>query len=266
MKRRQPRKFFILTDIEGVACVSSWSQTREPSNVNKIFAMDLLAREVNAAVQGILDVEPRAVIHVLDGHGYLGINANLLHPRAELLLGRFPNPKAGLDESFDAMLFVGQHAMAGTPDAPLCHTYSSREVKSYHLNDEEIGEFGCRTLLAASLGVPTIFLSGDDKAAAEAEAFQPGIVTVTTKIGGGVEWARHLAPVTARQRIRVGVQKAVRRLRRKGFALVKRKPPYELVIALLDGANPGPLLKRGGKRVRGNKVVFRSRSLLDLPI
>ncbi|MFZ4693587.1 MAG: M55 family metallopeptidase [Verrucomicrobiia bacterium] len=261
------QKFYLLTDLEGPAGVSLWSQTREPSNVNKLFAMNLLTEEVNAAVAGILDVHPRAEVHVLDGHGAMGINAGRLHPWAKLWLGQFPDRLAGLDSSYRAVLFVGQHAMAGTPDAPLCHTYSSREVESYQLNGEKIGEFGCRTLLAASVGVPVIFLSGDDKAVAEAKAFLPSLETVTTKTGGGVQWALHLSPTESRALIRRGVRKAVKALARgRSSPLPERKAPYELVVTLLPGAQVEALVKRGGRRVGRNKVVFRSKSLLDLPI
>jgi len=264
---KRPLKFYILTDLEGPAGVSLWSQTRESSNVNKIFAMNLLTEEVNAAVTGILDVHPGAVVHVLDGHGASGINADRLHPRANLFLGTWSNPLAGLDKTYSAVMFLGQHAMAGTPNAPLCHTYSSRAIQSYHLNGEVIGEFGCRTLLASSLGVPTIFLAGDDKAVDEARAFVRGIVTVSTKIGMGVQWALHLSPRESRRKIRAGVKHAIARLKRGGeFSLPTRKPPYTLEVALLEGIDPKPWIKRGGKRMGKSKVVFRSRSLLDLPI
>lgn len=265
--RKQPPKFYILTDLEGVAGVSSWTQTREPSNVNKLAAMDLLTEEVNAAVAGILDVHRRAEIHVLDGHGYAGINPNHLHQRANLLLGRWPTRAAGLDATYSAVLFVGQHAMAGTPNAPLCHTYSSREVTSYRLNGEEIGEFGCRTLLAASMGVPTIFLSGDDKAVAEARAFVPQIETVTTKRGLGIEWAMHRSPQEVRREIRANVRRVVGKLKRgQKFPLPKRKPPYELKVTLLPQVDSKTWIARGGKRHGKSGVIFRSNSLLDLPI
>ena len=154
--------------------------------------------------------------------------------------------------------------MAGTPNAPLCHTYSSREVKSYHLNDEEVGEFGCRVLLAASVGVPTIFLSGDDQAVAEARAFLPGIVTVTTKTGLGIEWALHRSPQESRRRIRQSVRQACHKPLPK--TLPHRDPPYALKVTLLEGVNPKPWIARGGKLIRRGVLEFRSNSLLDLPI
>lgn len=264
-------KFYILTDLEGPAGVSSWSQTREPADVNKLLAMDLLTSEVNTAVTAIFGVRPRAEVHVFDGHGFGGINANRLHARAQLFLGRAPDPLAGLDASYRAMLFIGQHAMAGTPDAPLCHTYSSRDVASYVLNGVEIGEIGCRTLLAASVNVPVIFLSGDDKAVAEAKAFQPGIETVTTKLGGGIEWALHLSAAESCAQIRRAVRRAVMRLPRKkstirGERFDRFKPPYQLVINLVTGANADAYLKRGGRLQGETSVVFKGDSLLDLPI
>jgi D-amino peptidase len=154
--------------------------------------------------------------------------------------------------------------MAGTPDAPLCHTYSSRTVQWYELNGERIGEFGCRTLLAASARVPTIFLSGDDKAVAEAEVFLPGIETVTTKIGGGIERVLHLSAAESQRLIREGVRRAVKR--RGKIRLRRATPPYKLVITLLPGADPKPYLDEGGRMTGKSKVVFRSSSLLDLPI
>ena len=65
-------KIYILTDLEGVAMVSRFSQTRE-EGPQKQAAMRLLTQEVNAAVDGILDVDADAEIVVWDGHGTGGL-------------------------------------------------------------------------------------------------------------------------------------------------------------------------------------------------
>ena len=54
-------KIYILTDLEGPAMVSRFNQTRE-EGPQKQVAMKLLTWEVNAAIDGILDVDPRADI------------------------------------------------------------------------------------------------------------------------------------------------------------------------------------------------------------
>src|SRR5581483_6318758 len=128
-------KIYIMTDLEGPAGVNRWIQTREGETPEKAAAMLLLTGEVNAAIEGIRDAAPEAEIVVLDGHGTGGLAFAQLHPAARSIMhGRGLRAPYGLDTSFDAVFFVGQHAMAGTPDAPLCHTYSSRHIEYYKLN------------------------------------------------------------------------------------------------------------------------------------
>ena len=187
-------KYYVMTDLEGPAGVNRWAQTREGETPEKAAAMRLLTAEVNAAVDGLRDADPNAQIVVWDGHGAGGgLVFEELHPDMTVVLhGKGMGAPHHLDATFDALLFVGQHAMADTPDAPLCHTYSSRTVSHYKLNGTLVGEIGCVAAMAGSLGVPVLFLSGDDKACAEARALIPGVVTVETKQGLGVELALHL--------------------------------------------------------------------------
>ncbi len=111
-------------------------------------------------------------------------------------------PTYYLDASFDALFFLGQHAMAGTGAANLAHTYSSASIERYLLNGIEMGEFGCRAALAGAVGVPTVFVSGDDKMMAEARALVPGIYGAQVKVGLAPQMALHMAPEDARDLIR----------------------------------------------------------------
>jgi D-amino peptidase len=257
-------KFYILTDLEGAAMVSRWDQTREPDAPGKPLAMKLLTWEVNAAIDGILDVDPDADIIVWDGHGTGGIDILEFHPQARLISRGPIRPPYYLDESFDGLLFVGQHAMAGTPNAPLCHTYSSRTVEYYKINGVLYGEFGCRAALAGGFDVPTIFISGDDKAVAEARALVPGIVGVETKIGLGIELALHLSPQRARELIRLGAAEAVRRVREiEPFVI---PPPYEQEIRVLEGCSIEGYLRRGFEKLDERTVVKRAEHLWELAV
>lgn len=201
-------KFFILTDLEGVAGTDLFTQTRTGSM--KESSMRQLTHEVNACVEGIRTVYPDAVIDVWDGHGNGGILPEELV--GVNYIGRTPPSKPYYRlEGYAAMLFVGQHAMAGTIDAPLNHTYSI-DVMYYRLNGVFIGEFGARALVAGTQSVPTIFLAGDDKAALEAKMFIPEIETVVTKQGKGIESAVHLDKAESCARIKEGTIRAVRRI------------------------------------------------------
>ena len=257
-------KVYILTDLEGPAGVACWDQTRVDESPKKSVAMELLTKEINACVDGILDFDSKAEVIVWDGHGSGGIDVRLFHKKAKLLFGKGFQRPTGMDETFDALMFVGQHAMAGTPNAPLCHTYSSRTVEYYKLNGDPIGEFGCRAVMAGLFGVPTIFLAGDDKACAEAEAFVPGIVTVPVKIGMGEQAALHLSPKEARRRIRKAAKRACARI---GKIEPKRvEPPYEFEIRLREGQSIEGHLARGAEKIDDRTCVYRTDDYLTLPV
>lgn len=226
------KKFLILTDLEGVAGTDSFAQTRtgDSGPSGKWPSMKQLACETNACVAGIHAVHPKAQVDVIDGHGSGGLfpedlkNCNAI-PREDPLRILRTNAL----QEYTALLFVGQHAMAGTVDATLCHTYSSRTVLYYRLNGVFIGEFGIGALLAGRYGVPTIFLSGDDKAAMEAKMFIPSIETVITKFGTGLESAEHLDKDESCRLIQCGAEIAVRRMD-KIPPYIRFQPPYELEI------------------------------------
>ncbi len=194
-------RIHIITDLEGAAMVFTFAQTRVATgDPLKNQAMGFLTAEVNACVDGILDADPAAEVVVWDGHGSGGIDYASFTEKATLVAGRVPAPY-GLDETFDALFFVGQHAMAGTSNGPLAHTQSSQTIEYYKLNGQFIGEFHQRAYLAGTVyHVPAAFLSGDDKAVAEAQALVPELVGVITKWGLGWEAARSLAPRRARRR------------------------------------------------------------------
>lgn len=203
-------KYLILTDLEGVSGVESFQQTRTYDTAFKRKGMKQLAREVNACMAGIRLVDPDAAIDVIDGHGTGGLFREDL---AECNYFRFTDFNHEAFPQYSALLFVGQHAMAGTIDAPLCHTYSSLTVQYYRLNEVYIGEFAAFSNWAGLNGVPTIFLAGDDKAALEAQMFIPQIETVVTKYGKGLEAAEHLHPDETCLAIQLGAIRAVRRMK-----------------------------------------------------
>ena len=202
-------KFFIFTDLEGVAGVDRFIQTIDDDLELKEPSMKQLAREVNACIEGILSADGHAVIDVWDGHGYGGLHEDdLVHGR---YIASDSTPYFDL-RGYDAAMFVGQHAMEGTFNAPLSHTYWPENISYYRLNGSFIGEFAARTLVAGDQGVPVIFLSGDDKAAIEAKMFVPGIETAITKLGTGLESAVLLSREEACSRIRSGSANAVKRM------------------------------------------------------
>ncbi len=260
-------KIYILTDLEGVAMVSRWDQTRLPdaTEESKAISMKLLTGEVNAAVDGILDAAPKAEVIVWDGHGSGGIDIMEFHEKAKLIPRGNPiKPPYFMDDSFNALFFVGQHAMAGTKEAPLCHTYSSKTVEYYKINGMPVGEFGARAIMAGTLNVPTIFISGDDKAVEEASALVPGIYGAVVKWGKGIEIAIHLSPEASRKLIRKVASEAVRNI--GSIKPVRLKPPYRQEIKFYEEQSVGHMLKHGAKKIDDRTVVIESSNICDLKV
>jgi len=258
-------KIYMTTDLEGPAMISRFNQTRDVTPEDKAISMKLLTWEVNAAVDGILDVDKDAEVIVWDGHGSGGIDVLEFHPRAKLIARGPISPPYYLDETFDAQIFVGQHAMAGTEAAPLCHTYSSKTIEYYKINGMFVGEFGARTIMGGTFGVPTIFIAGDDKAVAEAKAMVPGIFGAAVKQGLGRELAIHLSPKAAQELIRETVAEACKNI--DSIPPFKMDPPYEQEIRVLEGVSIQGYLKRPNtEKVDDRTVIMRSDNICDLRV
>ena len=257
-------KIYMLTDMEGIAGVARWDQTgRETPGYAQ--AVRLMTEELRACVQGIQDTEAKADIWVWDAHGPGAVDVERFPRGAKLINNRRLRPPYFLDESFDALFVLGQHAKAGTQDANLAHSYSSMSISSIRINGIELGEFGCMAALAGSLGIPTVFVSGDDKMMAEARALIPGIYGAQVKIGLGPQTALHLAPEDARALVRqVAAQAAVHVGEVAPFVL--EGPPYEQEIRICGRTDPIGYLQLGYEQLDALTFFKRADRLVDLKV
>lgn len=257
-------KIHIITDLEGPAMVYSFKQTRDVQDCmeRKYEAMRLLTGELNAAVDGILDAAPDADILVWDGHGSGGIDMEAFHPKAKFLNSGGIKAPYALDSSYDAVFFVGQHAMAGTPAAPLCHTYSSKAYEYFKINGVLVGEFGARAIMAGTFGVPAVFVAGDDKAVVEAKALVPEMHGAIVKWGLGIESAIHLSHEAAKEAVRKGAKAAA--LAIDSVPPVKVKGPFRQEIRVFEGVPLDSLLKDGFSKIDGRTVEKISPDICDL--
>jgi len=225
-------KIYIVADLEGVSGVSGFDVygDRLPGDVEKKRrAVDLWAGEVNAAIGGSLAAGAREIL-VLDNHGSGdNLQLDLLDPPAQLIQGRRrPTWLPLLDASVDALLFVGQHAKAGTQQGFLCHTYSRKHLQRILLNGREIGEIGLVAGIAGTHGVPTVFLSGDQRAADEAGDLVPGIESAAVKQGLSMHACLSLSCCEARQLIRARVESGL--AKRASIAPLIFGGPFELLV------------------------------------
>ena len=206
-------KVYISTDLEGISGVTVWEQTRDRTTQLYQQARHLLTCEVNAAVEGCLAGGADEVV-VLDGHGG-GFNfvPDELHPGATYVTGPGrPRPHSAFDETFDAAMFVGYHAMAGTPNAVLAHTQSSKSGSRYWYNGRESGEIAQCATVIGHYGVPVVMVTGDEAACIEAREFLgEGIATVGVKRGFGLTCCQMVPPRRAWEMIKETAAEALTR-------------------------------------------------------
>ena len=261
-----------MTDLEGVAGVQNAVDWVHPESRFYGTARRFLTLETNAAVEGFFAGGADYVL-VADGHGPGAIDLELLDPRVEYARGWPDGFPFGLDQSFDGLAWVGQHAKASSEFAHLCHTQSFQYV-DLSVNDLSIGELGQMALCGAELGVPAFFASGDLALAKEAEALVPGIVACWVKRGvrAGTgedctvheyerrnEGAVHLAPASACRKIREAAEAAVVQLRKKAPPMLPLVPPFRRVATFRPADKGAP--KTVSREEHASSVI----ALLNVP-
>lgn len=258
-------KYMIITDLEGPSGVERFNQTRGTDPFHIVSAR-YLTQEVNAAIQGIYDADNEAIIHVIDGHGSAtGILKEKMDSRAVYIRRGKPfSPWKDLT-SYRGIMYVGQHAMGGTANANLCHTFSLSVIYK-RLNGIYVGEFGVHAAMAGYLGVPVIFIAGDDKAVAEARALIPNIYYVTTKWGEGWQKARHEKAEEINKQIRLNIAEACRHI--DSIQPLYFEPPYAYETRYTEPYQapectiPGVAMTQ----VDVYTVKYRSDNLLNIPV
>ena len=186
-------KIFISADIEGVTGVTHWDETSKDKADYSPFARQM-TRETAACCRGAL-AGGATEIFVKDAHSS---GRNLIPddlPReVTLIRGWTGDPDimiAGLDESFDGIMFVGYHSGSGLDGNPLSHTMTTQPY-TIRINGRPAGEFELHALIASGYNVPPLFISSDNLQCLNAADFVENITTVAVKKGvGGATFNMH---------------------------------------------------------------------------
>ena len=228
-------KVYINTDIEGVAgWVFYGSSAGTLANIKHLERMNrLLTDEVNAAAKAAFDSGADEVV-INDNHGQAyNIIFEELDPRCRIIHGRsghFPSWLPLLDETFDAAIGIGMHAMAATPAAVCPHSY-------WHVTLGDgakiaLSECTMFAALAGAMGVPLVAISGDDKIAAEVKSKIPGCETAIVKQGLGPQNACSLIPAKAQEIIADKVKAGL--AKRGEITPFKLQGPFKLNVSNRD--------------------------------
>jgi D-amino peptidase len=259
----QVKKVFISVDMEGVAGVVHWEEVSRNGQDYDYFR-ELMTDETNAAIEAALEAGAEEIL-VRDSHGSArNIIPTLLNEKARLMRewsGGYKSMMEGIDESFDAVIFIGYHAKAGTPDSPLAHTMNGN-VKDISINGISMPEAGINALIAGIYDVPVVFLSGDAAICRQVTNLLGEIETVAVKEGFG-NASLNLHPKVAREKIKDGVLKALSGLNKyKPYTL---PPPYTMVLQLhTDDLQGNKEIYPGTEKTEKGEFTFKSNNLTEI--
>jgi|WetSurMetagenome_2_1015567.scaffolds.fasta_scaffold334599_1 D-amino peptidase len=255
-------KVFISVDMEGVAGLIHWDETSQGGPDYQLFRT-LMTGEANAAVRGAFEGGATEVV-VRDAHDSArNILPDQIDARARLIR-EWNGPLSmmeGIDKTFDAVVFIGNHARAGTPNAVLKHTMSL-SLFDVVLNGVRLPEAAWNAAIAGYFDVPVVFLSGDTAICKQIQEIVGPIETVAVKDGMGPA-ASMIHPLKAQEMIQSGVRSALKNL--KAYKAYKAASPFKLEIVFNDEnqarrASYIPGADRTGER----SVAFTATDFMDI--
>jgi len=257
-------KVFISVDMEGISGIVHSDQTTS-GTAEYAAGRKWMAQDVNAAFEGALEAGATEVV-VNDSHGSMrNIDPDDLHPRAILISGS-PKPLSmmqGIDASFQACIFIGYHAKAGTEDAILDHTISGSVVRAVRVNGADLPELGLNAAIAGYYGVPVVLVSGDAAVCRQAgEILGKDVVTIAVKEAYGRLAAKLVPMGEARRLIKAGVKDALGKLGRAKPFKIASPYKFELEYHVSAQADMGEMLPQV-KRVGARTIAFTADDYLE---
>jgi D-amino peptidase len=206
---------YVSIDIEGLPGIASTTML-VPGNTQYSIGskiMTLIARET---AKSLLENGFEEVV-IADSHGYMTNIDYLEMPRKTRIIQGFPRPYSmltGLDESFNAVLFIGYHTAAGTMHGFLDHTMSGRVFAEIRVNGAIASEYLINSLVAGEKNVPVILVAGDEWLREEVSKYTPWAVFISFKRGITRYSAIYDSFEDILEKLRKGIFIAINRLKR----------------------------------------------------
>ncbi len=224
-------KIYISADMEGVVGAVTDAQLG-PGGFEYERFRQFMTNEVNAAIDAARAAGANEFV-ISDSHGN---GQNLLIdqlPDDVTIVRSWPREHgmmAGIDETFDGVIFLGYHASTNNTRGVRAHTMSSANITSLRLNGMTMTEGSMNAAIAGHFGVPVIMVSGDDIAVAENQVIIGDIEGAVVKWASGFHSARTLTPEAAYEVIRTRTKSAIDRI--DDFEPYVLDTPIELELSL----------------------------------
>lgn len=222
-------KVYISADMEGIAGAVTADQLR-PDGFEYGRFREFMTSEVLAAITAAREAGATEIL-VSDSHGN---GENLLidrFPADVTIIRSRPRPlmmMEGIDNSFNAAIFIGYHAATTNPAGVRAHTISSANFAAIALNGMPMSEAGINAAIAGHFGVPVVMVSGDDVVVKETQDLLGSIEGAVVKRAIGFHSAATMTPEAAQALIRQKVKAALGRL--ADFKPYVMKTPVKLEV------------------------------------
>jgi len=245
-------KVVIATDMEGAAGIDRVEQCF-PSYPEAFQAgRRQLAEDINACIRGLRRGGAKE-IKVVEGHAWGDFHAfesGDLDGHPEVVRGR--RSREPMQSWAEKAVFVGYHAMAGTPDGFLSHTTMGSVALS--AGGEPVGEMVMAAATCGSAGVPVLMVTGDHATVREARYFLPWAVGVEVKRASTISKVALMPRDDASRAIETGAAAAMAKAQ-DGVPL-RLPEPLEIEVQFrapefADASMILPMARRQGDRAIG---------------
>lgn len=256
-------KVFISADIEGITSTTVWEECDTSRTEYEKFA-EQMTKEVVAACEGAIAAGAEEIL-VKDAHGPgRNIDITKLPENVKIIRGWSGHPymmAQGVDNTFDAAMFIGYHGGASKGGNPLSHTLTGRPLY-IKINGEVASEFMIYSYAAAYEGVPTVFLAGDKELCDDSTKLHPKLVTVPVKEGSGKSTVC-LSPQKSLKLIKEKSKKALKQDLKD--ALITLPDKFEVEICFKDHTNAYKMsFYPGMKQINSNTIYFESDNYFEV--
>lgn len=211
--RQTKLKVYISVDMEGVVGSVTGDQLG-PSGFEYGRFREFMTQEALSAIRAAKESGATEIL-VSDSHGN---GENLLiekFPQDIRIIRSWPrrlSMMAGIDETFDAAIFIGYHSSTTNTEGVRAHTFSSARLTRVSLNGTDMPEAGVNAAIAGHYGVPVVMISGDDAIIKEARSIIGDFEAAEVKKSLSFHSANTITPEASYQLIYDKVKAALARL------------------------------------------------------
>ena len=250
-------KIYISVDMEGLAGIVHFSQEKE----EQARFRKAMHNQLQWVIEGIQKSEKNAEIEeitIADSHGS-GMNIYLISgsPRVNYMMPL-------LDESYDAVFFVGYHGGVGALNANMDHTYALSIIHNFKINGKAMSETQINAAYASEYDVPVACIIGDSGLEKEVKEVMPWVHYVKTK----ESISRFSAKYYPKKSIRENTIKAIQDTLKEDFKAMPKlrfEKPYHVEIEFNFGSQLDLAMTMPNVEiVDGRTIAFTSNDYKEL--